>query len=87
MPGAQLTAAWDVNDFGVVVGYYNPISTNQYHGFALRNGKYVSFDYPGALGTFPMGINNSGQIVGTYTFDYVTYHGFVTSPVLSSLSE
>jgi hypothetical protein len=44
-------------------------------------GKYVSFSYPGALGTFAYGINMSEQIVGAYTFDYQAYHGFVSSPL------
>jgi len=51
------------------------------YGFAVMKGKYVSFGYPGAAGTLPSGINASGQIVGSYTFDFSTYHGFVTSPI------
>jgi probable HAF family extracellular repeat protein len=27
------------------------------------------------------GINNAAQVVGSYTFDEQTYHGFVTSPI------
>ena len=29
--------------------------------------KYTSIDYPGAIGTYPYGINDSGQIVGCYS--------------------
>ena len=35
------------------------------HGFLLSNGVYTTFDAPGAVGTFPAGINNRAQIVGT----------------------
>jgi len=34
--------------------------------------------------TFASDINNSGQIVGTYSFDRIAYHGFVTSPITSA---
>ncbi len=49
--------------------------------FCARNG---GFSYPGAMWTFASDINNSGQIVGTYSFDRIAYHGFVTSPITSA---
>lgn len=76
------TESWGINDSGVIVGWYlgcAPSCTE--HGFVLMKGNYFSFDYPGAMGTYASGINNSGQIVGSYTFDQQTFHGFVTSPV------
>jgi probable HAF family extracellular repeat protein len=82
VPGANdLTEAWGVNDGGVIVGSYEGCSPCAFHGFVRARGRYVSLDYPGATATFAMGINNAGQIVGFYTFDYQTYHGFVTSPI------
>lgn len=84
IPGAQRTAALGVNDDGIVVGWYNPTTTNDYHGFALKNGKHFSFDYPGAVWTFATGINKSGQVVGTYSFDRVAFHGFVTDPITTA---
>ncbi|HZQ67823.1 MAG TPA: hypothetical protein VFA68_04825 [Terriglobales bacterium] len=79
-PGALETDALGINDKGVVVGWYNPSSQSDY-AFILINGRYISFSYPGAVATFATGINTSGQIVGQYTFDYSTYHGFVTNPL------
>jgi probable HAF family extracellular repeat protein len=79
------TEAWGINDSGVVVGWYlgcAPSCTE--HGFVLVRGRYASFDYPGAAQTYAFGVNNAGQIVGTYTFDQQTFHGFVTSPVTSA---
>ncbi len=86
-PGAQQTAALGVNDEAIVVGWYNPTGTNEFHGFAFQKGKYVSFSYPGAVWTLAAGINKSGQIVGTYSFDRVAFHGFVTSPITDAYFE
>jgi hypothetical protein len=77
-PGSSKTIAQGINDSGITVGWY---AGTQYSGFAYEKGKYVSFDYPGAVGTFPVGVNASGQVVGSYTFDYQTFHGFITSPI------
>jgi len=79
-PGAQETAAVGINDDGLIVGSY-VIPGGCFCAFALKNGKYISFAYPGAIYTAAMGVNSSGQVVGGYTFDYDTYHGFVTSPI------
>ena len=82
VPGSLgTTEAWGVNDNGVIVGWYQgPRATIL--GFALANGKYLAFKYPGAQQTFPFGISSTGQIVGAYTLNNVT-HGFVTSPILA----
>ena len=77
-PGATDTEAHGINDADVIVGWY---ASSGYNAFAYRGGKYLSFAYPGAAGTFPSAINLAGQVVGSYTFDYQTYHGFVTSPI------
>lgn len=78
-PGATYTKLLGVNDAGIMVGSY--LSSNCYCGFASKNGKSISFGYPGAALTAATGINKSGQIVGEYTFDYSTWHGFVTNPI------
>lgn len=77
-PGASETEAWDINGSGIVAGWYFLGGTD--YGFASKDGKYLSFQYPGAY-TAAMGINSAGEIVGTYTFDFVTFHGFVTNPI------
>jgi uncharacterized membrane protein len=76
-PGANQTEAWGINDAGTVVGWYGMGAS--VFGFALLDRQYISFAYPGALYTLAFGINASGQIVGAYTFDNITWHGFVTS--------
>jgi uncharacterized membrane protein len=81
-PGAQISSAWGINDSGTIVGWYQIGTT--VNGFAWTGGQYISLAYPGAKGTFARGINNSGQVVGEYTFDFIAYHGFVTSPLVLS---
>jgi hypothetical protein len=78
--GVGQTEAWGINDSGLIVGWYNPMSAYNY-GFVLAKGNYISFSYPGAILTYAFRINTSGEIVGDYTLDYNTYHGFVTSPL------
>jgi probable HAF family extracellular repeat protein len=82
VPGSTATTAFSINDSGLVVGYYQDVA--QFFSFAFYRGKFISFGYPGAVATSAYGVNNAGQVVGTYTFDYQTYHGFVTSPITSA---
>ena len=44
-----------------------------------RADKFITVDFPGATATSVHGINNEGQIVGDYTEDQITAHGFVWS--------
>ena len=82
----QYTEPWDVNDNGIIVGWYSKCLDGVcFHAFATKDGKTVAtLDYPGAVATVSFGINNAGQIVGSYTFDQQTWHGFVTSPIVTS---
>jgi len=77
----------DVNAEGTVVGFYFDANLVA-HGF-LRScdGKLTTFDAPGAgtkasdhNGTFPLGINLFGFVVGYYNDDNLVSHGFVRSP-------
>jgi probable HAF family extracellular repeat protein len=83
VPQSQQTLAWGVNDGGVLVGWYS--ASGKSNGFALINEQYVTLGYPGAKGTWARGINGLGQVVGEYTFDFIAYHGFVTTSVTSAL--
>ncbi len=86
VPGDNtVTEAWDINDNHIVVGFYQASCASgcKYHGFALRNGKYLTIDYPGAVNTFILGVDNAGELVGAYDYnsaDHAT-HGFYTSPL------
>ncbi|MGO9123746.1 MAG: hypothetical protein ACLP6G_02540, partial [Terriglobales bacterium] len=58
----------DINDLGQIVGTYVD-SSGLVHGFELSSGKVTTIDVPfaGAIGTYPEAINNSGQIVGSWS--------------------
>src|SRR5207247_2449435 len=65
--------ARSVNDASQIVGYNGSPS----HGFLYDDGSVTTIDYPGAARTFPIGINNSGTIVGAYQTDQT--HGYLYS--------
>lgn len=74
VPGSSLTAAWDVNPLGEIVGVYR--NSTGAHGFLRLGDDYMTIDYPGASSTTVFGINARGDIVGSYVANGVT-HGFV----------
>ena len=41
-------------------------SSGVYHGFLKQGETYTAIDVPGATDTFPLGINNSGTVVGQF---------------------
>jgi probable HAF family extracellular repeat protein len=47
------------------------------HGFLLDSGNFTTLDYPGAIHTNAFGINNAGDIVGTYFTAPNAAHGFL----------
>jgi hypothetical protein len=63
-----LTAAKDGNIVYRFHGSVEPL---------LLKGRYASFSYPGAAATTAYGINALGQVVGAYTYDFESYHGFI----------
>ena len=71
-PGADGTVALGINDFGHVVGqYWGTLfgeGLQRFHGFVWKHGSYTTVDSPfsDAMSTSLWGINNSGQIIGTY---------------------
>jgi probable HAF family extracellular repeat protein len=84
VPGSFATLANGINDAGQIVGYYfvggEPGPFLQ-HGFVLENGVYTTIDVPGSIGaTGIYGINNAGQIVGTF-IDNDRGFGFLGTPV------
>jgi hypothetical protein len=85
------TRARGINDVGTVTGFYFDVSCVA-HGFVydIASGIYTTFDHPlasgaagtlpghrGQTGTFLPGINNAGQIAGSYTDASGNYQGFL----------
>ncbi|HWD98461.1 MAG TPA: hypothetical protein VG345_05480, partial [Bryobacteraceae bacterium] len=60
-PGAEATFAWGINNAGVVVG--DAYTTQGTAGFVYQNGNLIPF----TRGP-PMGINNTGGLVGGATY-------------------
>jgi|ERR1700733_2001182 len=63
-----------VNDSGQMVGAYADYD----QGYERSGGKFtpIAVPFAGALGTFPYGINNSGEIVGGWWDSNKDEHGF-----------
>lgn len=76
----------DINDSGQTIGFYSDASSG--HGFVDTNGIITPLDFPGAPpnNTDPLGINDSGQVVGAFyssawhAFLYAN-GGFTTIPL------
>jgi probable HAF family extracellular repeat protein len=86
-PGATNgTFAYGINNQGQIVGYYSDFDDihggGGIHGFLYSGGTYTTLDDPLAAtvttsGTEAFGINDAGQIVGTYQDSNHHYHGFL----------
>jgi hypothetical protein len=76
-----------LNNFGVITGYYLD-ANNVFYGFVRSpDGKFTSFEAPGAdttpndfNGTIPEAINDLGAITGFYVDAENLSHGFLRSP-------
>jgi hypothetical protein len=57
-----------INNKGIIVGFYDTYSDDIGHGFkySTTTGTYSNLDYPGAIYTGPLGINDAGWVVGTW---------------------
>jgi uncharacterized membrane protein len=71
-----------LNDRGQVAGTWDDRFDTQAkepyssHGFVWDRGRLTRFDIPGSLATGALGINNLGQVTGSYD-DAAGHHGFV----------
>ncbi len=75
----SLTAA-AINNHGDVAGFWvNPASTKT-DAFLLRNGNFTDIAFPGAASTQALGLNDSDEVVGTYTDQQNLMHGFTWTP-------
>ena len=68
--------ASDINDSGVIVGYYH--DSSGFHGFLYSAGSYTTLDDPDGVGqTYATGISGSGVIVGYYYDSSGGAHGYL----------
>jgi hypothetical protein len=76
--GPSLTAA-AINNKSDVAGFYNKSSEQVEAFLKLRSGKFIALAYPGATMTQAFGVNDSDEVVGTYTTgtgNAAVTHGF-----------
>lgn len=70
VPGVGPTTNWGakgINDLGSIVGSYGDDTGRP--GFLYTGGEFTAINVPGAVEwTVPFGINNSGNIAGTFTY-------------------
>jgi probable HAF family extracellular repeat protein len=78
-PNAVDTQLRSINDVGQIVGTYTDALNNTLHGFVrdpLQGGAFIEIIPPGTLSAVE-GINNGGQITGSYTAGVGKVHGFL----------
>ena len=77
------TFVYGINKWNTAVGAYAFGAYPSFHGFKrYNNGGFAAINYPGALGTSPAGINDSGTVVGSYFLSsqqdpFYSQHGFI----------
>jgi probable HAF family extracellular repeat protein len=76
--GPSLTAA-AINNSGDVAGFYSKTASAVDAFLKLRSGRFITIAFPGASMTQAFGVNDSGEVVGTYTVgtgNSAVTHGF-----------
>lgn len=84
-PGARGSTISAINNKGQLAGRYSlvspypgdPAGNSQQHSFLWDNGEFVKIDFPRAVETQALGINNLGQVVGTYMNADRTFGSFL----------
>jgi hypothetical protein len=77
-PGARgFTSAAGINAQGDIVGRYQDAPGGALHGFLLRAGSFTTLDFPGAPATNAFGIDDAGDVVGSYVDTAGVEHGFL----------
>jgi len=71
-PGAQASTAQGINDKGQIVGLAEPIG----YVFDVNKQSFTPIQYPDALYTYPVAINNAGAIAGYFQKANLIYQGF-----------
>ena len=74
VPGSLATYAIKINDSGQIVGLYFDAQGRE-HGYLLSNGQYTTIDFPGAVATETLALDNKNNL--TIAGDYVDASGVV----------
>lgn len=78
-PGAAMTALWDINNSGTMVGYSSIGDTAS--AFVYDGTSFTTLSGPlGSTSSFALGISDTGKVVGSYlTAPLGSSHGFIYS--------
>jgi hypothetical protein len=74
-PKAATLCVDGISNDGKLAGTYTDSKDNT-HGFLIVGKTYTSLDYPGAVFTEALKVNNAGTVVGNY-YDGTSDHGFM----------
>ena len=79
-PGALDTFPYAINARGDIAGNWDSDQSTVGHGFVFSNGQLFSIDAPDAIldGTAATGINDNGQVVGSFIGQDGNSHGFLS---------
>jgi hypothetical protein len=69
-------AAFAINNLETVAGWCVNATTGQPVAFTYAKGKFTNIAFPQAVGTEANGINDKGEVVGTYIDQTGSQHGF-----------
>ena len=73
-PNAHKTFGEVINNAGMVAGAYS--DGVQFHGFTLKEGVFTAIDFPGAIFTDIVDLNDRGDLVGVWEDPSFGLHGF-----------
>jgi hypothetical protein len=78
VPGSLVTVPSKINDRGEIAGVYVDAAGAE-HGFLFSGGQYSTIDFPGAIATEALALNNWGvpAVAGDYVDSGGKVHGFV----------
>jgi probable HAF family extracellular repeat protein len=77
--GATDAEVYGISPTGnILVGIY--FANDLTLGFVYQNQTVQTLQFPGAIGTYPAGINEAGTVVGTFTYGDGNLHGFTWAP-------
>lgn len=82
--GIKNPQAYGINDADEIVGGYTPDSGQVPSGFVCQNGVVKQLQVPGQNGTFALGVNNEGEVVGFYVDTDAQIHGFIWIPAIDA---
>ncbi len=81
LPRGSDTLIYGINDFGAFCGYYGAAPDYTAVPFVDFAEQIVTnFDIPGSTFTYPLSVNNLGQVAGSWYDSGNVEHGFVRNP-------